>query len=278
MKELYRRSDTLIKDWLSDHFTDTDTFKNDPFLSVQKKPNGGLLQSKYIDLMPEPFLGNPDPENNLVVMLNLNPGYGETDAQFIGKKVVSERLANGYSEFAKTNPYLTDPSFHPAAYEWSRKRLIWLRSILDVDENDERLQFVLELCPWHSHKWGEARINNLNAAQIQYINDNVLVPATKAAKQSKAGFIVSVGKIYTKLYPELGFELVKEWEPDEKDSGWPKSRKTSKPKSVHFKYYKKVTGSETVKVLSIWIWGCNKTPCSEFLPLERSIVEYIRNH
>ena len=75
MKELYRRSDTLMKDWLSDHFTDTDTFKNDPFLSVQKKPNGGLLQSKYIDLMPEPFLGNPDPENNLVVMLNLNLFY-----------------------------------------------------------------------------------------------------------------------------------------------------------------------------------------------------------
>ena len=55
VENLYKRSDKLIKDWMSNDFPNTDTYKNDPFLTVQKKPNDGLLKPEYIDLMPEPF-------------------------------------------------------------------------------------------------------------------------------------------------------------------------------------------------------------------------------
>ena len=63
----------------------------------------------YLDLMPELFFGDPD--NNLAVMLNLNPGFGDTNKNFIGKKVVTKRLSKGYSSFAKSFPYLSDPLF-----------------------------------------------------------------------------------------------------------------------------------------------------------------------
>lgn len=277
MKYFFSHCDTLIKDWLSSSFITTGTYKNDPFLSVQKKPNGGLLQPKYINLMPEPFWGDPgDPDKkNLAVMLNLNPGYGNNDHKYIGKTAVAGSLSNGYPSFAKTNPYLTNPSFHPDAYDWWQKRLAWLKSIFG---EGEELPFVLELCPWHSHNWSEAGIVQFNKNQIDHIEKYVLLPAQEAVKNSVSGCIFSIGKVYTRLYPELGFKLVKEWEPDSSNKNWPTSPKTKKPKNVHFKYYKKDTETGTIKVLSIWIWGSNKTPCSEFLDIEKEIVEYIRTH
>lgn len=64
--------------------------------------------------------------------------------------------------------------------------------------------------------------------------------------------------------------------------GWPLSNKTKKEKNVHFLYYSKTiqtdSGAKIIKVLSIWLWGSNKTPCSEFLPIEKDIIQYVQTH
>lgn len=174
MRSFYNRCDTLIKDWLKNDFDKTSTYQNDPFLSEQKKPNRGLLKPEYIELMPEPFFGDPD--NNLAVILNLNPGYGLDDKKSIGKSKVKNKLCQGYSAFAKNNPYLSNCNFHPNAYNWWKKRYDWLKTLLGYNE-DDRKPFTLEFCPWHSSNWSEARINTINFIQKtsdihsrQYIN------------------------------------------------------------------------------------------------------------
>ena len=238
MSHFFHRCDNLIKDWQKNCFNTTKTFKSDPFLNVKKTGGkAGLLKPGYIDLMPEPFFG--DPENNLGVLLNLNPGCGKNDRKFIGKKVVKGRLHKGYSAFAKTNPYLTDPSFHPDAHVWWKKRLHWLEDLLDYKEND-RLPFIMGFCPIQSHRLTEAGITRLNSNQQTYIQHNVLNPAAYAAKHSELGFIISTGEVFTKIFPTLGFNLIKEWEPNTGISGWPKHPKTGKDQQVHFKYYKKM--------------------------------------
>ena len=57
IENLYEKSDKLIVDWMSSDFQNTDTYKNDPFLSIQKKPDGGLLKPEYIELMPVLYVG-----------------------------------------------------------------------------------------------------------------------------------------------------------------------------------------------------------------------------
>ena len=273
MKDFYDRCDALIEDWLNPHFNKTLTFRNDPFLKVQKKPNDGLLKPDYINLIPELFYGDPD--SNLAVFLNLNPGFGKNDSKYIGKASIKNQgvLSCGYSCFARTNPYLINPLFHPDAYDWWQKRLKWLKAIFEYSE--KKLPFIMELCPWHSKRWSDAGIAEFNTSQKQYIQQNVLAPAAYAAKNSVAGFVISIGKAYTTIYPSLGFNLVKEWKPGVGIHGWPRNPKTGKDKQVHFEYYKNLDG---IKILSIWLWGSNKTPCNEFLPIEKEIVTYIRNH
>lgn len=275
---LYKRSDKLIDDWLSNNFANTGTYKTDLFLSVQKKPNGGLLKPEYIDLMPEPFFGNPD--DNLAVILNLNPGYGEKDKFYISKDKVKNVLSNGYSVFAKNNPYLTDCKFHPDAFKWWKLRLKWLCNLelCCMGNNSGKLPFVMEFCPWHSHNWGEANLD-LSSPEIKdYIEKNVLLPAVYAVKQSVLGFVISIGKIYSDLYSCLGFIKEKEWSANSGITDWPISPRSGKPTDMHFEYYKKIIENQNIKVLSIWHSGSNYPPSNNFLLLEKEIIDYIRNN
>lgn len=276
MNNYFQHCDRIVSDWMNPGFLNSQTCKNDPFLSIQKS-NRGLLQQKYLDLMPELFWGDPD--DNVAVMLNLNPGFGTKDVNHIGKKKVSNILKNGYSSFAKTSPYFTDPHFHPDATNWWEKRYAWLTSLFG---NHAKYPFVLELCPWHSHNWSEAGISQFTQDQISFIDRFVLDPAYKAVQNSISGLVISVGKKYTEIYPQLGFHLEKEWGPEMSIPGWPLSNKTKKEKNVHFLYYSKTiqtdSGAKIIKVLSIWLWGSNKTPCSEFLPIEKDIIQYVQTH
>ena len=52
-----------------DPATNRSLLSSDPFLSISSVLSG----TPYYDVMPEPFLGNP--EDNLAVIVDLNPGY-----------------------------------------------------------------------------------------------------------------------------------------------------------------------------------------------------------
>ncbi len=271
---LFNHCDQMVSNWMNGSLT------NDPFLSTQKN-NRGLLKSDYIDLMPEPFWGNPNDSNKVAVMLNLNPGFGNQDKKYIGKQAVSRVLPNfqnSYSTFAQTSPYFTNHSFHPCATDWWNKRYDWLKSLF----GNASFPFVLELCPWHSHNWSEARIDIFTPQQKQYIETYVIDPAWKAAQRSVSHLIISIGKKYVDIYQNLGFTLEKEWGPGQHSSiksPWPQSNKTKKDKNVHFLYFSKcIEGEQKIKVLSIWLWGSNKTPCADFLNVEKDIIAWIATH
>ena len=269
INKYYSYCDKLVTDWLSPNFQSTDTFNNDFFLTRNSK----LKDPKYLDLMPELFFGDPD--NNLAVMLNLNPGYGETNKNFIGKSVVTKRLSKGYSSFAKSFPYLSDPTFHPDAADWWRRRERWLREdVLDEKALDGLHPFSIELCPWHSKKWNEALSSGFKDKNfLDFVEKNLLPVISYAAKHSTVGAVLSIGKVYCDLYESLGFECKRKWEPECKIHNWPHSTKTEKPKKVYFRYY--YSEKYKIKAICIWLWGSNKTPSSSFKDIEQQILKSI---
>lgn len=291
----YSQSKTIIQQWKKIILSDPDSYSSVPFLDTQNKGKG-LLIDKYIDLMPEPFWG--DPENCMAVMINLNPGYGEDDKWYIGRKAIHERgvLSGRYLAFAKKNPYFTNTAFHPAATVWWGKRLSWLHKVLNR-QGDYRLPFMTELCPWHSSKWAEAKI------KIDVANDNpdynyiqeVFKAAAYASSHSGTP-IISIGKA-NEVYELLMGSLQQTWRPEDNNLevlsdyienkqiplAWPQGKKKKNGKdekeefnkNVYFDYYKKEIDGECVKLLNIWMKGSNHTPSDEFLPIERAIIKYI---
>lgn len=286
----YSQSKTIIQQWKKINLSDPDSYSSVPFLDTQKKGKG-LLIDKYIDLMPEPFWG--DPENCMAVMINLNPGYGEDDKWYIGRKAIHERgvLSAGYLALAKKNPYFTNAAFHPAATVWWGKRLSWLHKVLNR-QGDNRLPFMTELCPWHSSKWGEAKIDVAKDNPV-YIQE-VFKAAAYASSKSETP-IISIGKA-SEVYGSL-MRLQQTWSPENKNLNilskyrenmqtplvWPQGKKKKKGeddkeefnKNVYFDYYKTEIDGKSVKLLNIWMKGSNNTPSDEFLPIERAIIKYI---
>lgn len=261
--------DKLVEDWLNPNFSSTDTYKNDFFLARSSK----LKAPQYLDLMPELFFGDPD--NNLAVMLNLNPGYGETNCNYIGKNVVSERLSKGYSSFAKSFPYLSDPLFHPDAFCWWNRRERWIKEdILDGKAPEGLHPFSIELCPWHSNSWNEALSGGLKDKNfLDFVDNNVLPVISYATKHSLTKAVLSIGKVYCDLYESLGFiHKQKEWEwgPNSNIQNWPCDPKTGKPKNVFFRSY--YSEKYDLKTICIWLLGSNKTPSRSFKGIEQQIL------
>ena len=269
IKKYYSYCDKLVEDWLSPNFPSTDTYNNDFFLARNNK----LKDPKYLDLMPELFFGDPD--KNLAVMLNLNPGYGEKDQFSIGKNVVAKRLSKGYSSFAKSFPYLSDPLFHPDATDWWYRRERWIKEDI-LDGNPDGLHpFSIELCPWHSNSWNEALSSGFKDKNfLDFVEKNLLPVISYASKHSTVGAVLSIGKVYCGLYESLGFECKRKWEPECKIHNWPHSTKTGKPKKVYFRYY--YSEKYDIKAICIWLWGSNKTPSSSFKDIEQQILNSLK--
>jgi hypothetical protein len=264
IKKYYSYCDKLVGDWLNPNFPSTATYKKDFFLTRNQK----LQDPKYQDLMPELFFGDPD--RNLAVMLNLNPGYGDTNKNFIGKNVVAQRLSKGYSSFAKAFPYLSDSLFHPDAFCWWHRRERWIKEdILDGKAPEGLHPFSIELCPWHSKKWNEALSGGFkDKSFLEFVEENLLPVISYAAKHSLTRAVLSIGKVYCGLYESLGFTLKQEWGPN--NPNWPCNSKTGKTKKVYFRYY--YSEKYDIKVICIWLWGSNKTPSSNFKDIEQQIL------
>lgn len=255
-----------------------DSFQ-DPFLSGFR-PGKGLLKACYWNLMPEPFWGDPD--NCSIVIINLNPGYRQDDHNFIGRSVMnsSEYLVNGYSNFAKKNPIFNNSSFHPDSTTWWRSRLEWIRKVFELSDDNQRLPFMLELCPWHSETWAQTRITKFTQAQKDYILDNVIVPAAYASQKATIPIVVSIGKA-DELYEQLGFKEIQKWGPNNHKgikTQWPQSKKKNgiiDDKHVYFTYYKHPKG---IIHLNIYMRSSNNTPSDQFLEIEKEIIDYIKTH
>lgn len=220
IQEYYEYCDGLVNDWIAKN---SNLPKNDPFLQ-----NSTILSGKpYFNIMPEPFLGNPD--NCSIVMINLNPGYTIGDDVKLSRQNTSKRFADnnlkGYSDFAKPFPYLSNPEIHPAGADWWEGRKEYLDRLVQAytGKNTTRFPFALELCPWHSNKWEEAKVKIDDAVYDRMIQ-RALIPAMYAVGKSEAKIAVVVGKAAVPVIEEAGFKLIQSWGPEKRVLGKKKGK------------------------------------------------------
>ena len=100
---------------------------------------------------------------------------------------------------------------HPVIFEegdggskWWGQRIDWLNRI--SGNRDENLKpFVVEICPWHSKKWGRLDYNNNEL--VKTIEENTLNPAFYAVQNAKiSNCVIAIGKDYCEVLSELGFK------------------------------------------------------------------------
>lgn len=277
---------------------------NDPFLSRSTV----LAGKPYFDVMPEPFLGDPD--NCSIVMINLNPGYTaedkddgvKADEDVLSRKAAATLCKNGYSSYAKPFPHLDDNPPHPSGAEWWKGRTDYLNRLVyqykDIPADTIKPRpFAIELCPWHSHKWEEAKIV-IDSVIYSQMQKRTLAPAFYAIRHSMVDFALAVGAAAIPVLEQNGFKLVQSFGPTKDIEGKPYPRvtdnnisfpnypKTTKKRKgvkigesdaeVFYKYYKK----GDLKVLSVSKTGSNNTPGPDYakLGIEKVILDFIKTH
>lgn len=101
--------------------------------------------------LPEPFLGRPDAP---VVLLNLNPGFSDTDDEWHGNPTFAANLrANLAHEMRPWPFYLLNPEFPSPGHGWWRTRM---RELIEATSAEAVAQHVLcvELHAYHSVSFG----------------------------------------------------------------------------------------------------------------------------
>ena len=191
--DFYKRCDDFITTWSE---KTQDCARKSVYLQASGGDKSFLYPQK--DYMPEPFLGNP--ENCLAVMLNLNPA--DPMEKFCYKDSYARQIiSDGYSNRAKEFSIFEEGD---GGSKWWGQRIDWLNRI--SGNRDENLKpFVVEICPWHSKKWG--RLDYENRKLVKTIKSNTLEPAFSAVHNAKIrNCVIAIGKDYCEVLSELGFE------------------------------------------------------------------------
>ncbi len=159
---------------------------------------GAIKAPMQYAALPEPYLG--DPENNLAVIININPGEAVLD--YLIQTVFSTHLTGTYSGYAIPFPYLCGKGCPAGQKWWQSKRLPWIKRMAILSgatepETTDVYPFALEMCPWHSREWEDMQLTD---DVKEYIINRVLEPAVEAVKHSKTRVVLVVGKdVYEKL-------------------------------------------------------------------------------
>ena len=128
--------------------------------------------------------------------------------------------------------------------------------------------FALEIVPWHSNNWSQARYS---ANQISWMQNVVIPLAVDAVKGSKLDFILMLGNNaqLCSVLQYMGFVKQNSWDDAMKSLSplWP--RKNGKPTHQYFIVWEhKQYG---VKLLNM-IANCSKPPRADFDPFLKNVV------
>ena len=302
IQNFYKQCDSIINQWISNNNA---LLNNDPFLNKQK-PKKGLLKKKYFDTMPEPFWGDPD--HCSIVMINLNPAYKEGHDKLFSREKTQTLCPNGYSDFAKSFPILNEDSYNPEGKEWWEGRKKYLDQLVQDYPNKEKISdnnlrpFAIEVCPWQSSTWADAKVKMEDGDLKKHINEYVIEPALYAIDHSQVDFAVAIGKPILDALLECGFRVMKSWGPNTDDpkyladnilpDNYPTTLKKGDteetPANVFFKLLVKEEeggregreGREKgrlIKVLCIKKDGSNHVPGPQYRKngIEQKILDYI---
>ena len=276
-KAFYDRCDQFINEWSKDPER---CALDSIYLKASKNEKSFLRKQK--DFMPEPFLGCP--EKCSVVMLNLNPA-DPMDKFRIDKGYAKQIIDDGYSNRAKD---WTIFEKNDGGSIWWSKREIWLNRILG-NQDASLKPFVIDICPWHSKKWG--KLDYQNSVLVETIKANVLEPAFSAVQNAQLRTcVIAIGKDYFDILLKLGFKEEVKFSPSGKslkvyienveDSQrsknwakteyWPRNNKQELSNRV-FAVLRKGEN----RILCIWSnkGGSNKPPQEKFDTLVRALIE-----
>lgn len=297
--------DNLVAGWLNGKYS------NDPFLKTQK-PGQGLLTPDYIATMPEPYYGNIN--DNLVTIVNLNPGYNDSPGNKPDCEVLSVcnmlKLFRGgdYHGYAQNFPVLQQNPYHARCAKWWLDRIGKLVRLSGMSLpkglvygqtsciSSDWLPFALDLCPWHSRRWKEIGLSiqdMLDDVGLQrLINQWFINPLVHGISHSKFGIGLAIGCPNIEMLKSVGFQAEMEWSGSNTHGlKWPRSNsgkntvrrfvylKLSKSPEDDEERWKNITG-ECVKVLGMTA-NQMKLPRDEFYGPDSvlsQIINYIKNN
>lgn len=166
----------------------------------------GNASSINLDELPEPYYGKPH-EDVEAVFINLNPGMSTGDdlesTKFFSKLTAPNPDGWLIKKFVKTKNYreyanscsCLDPNLRSnnpevCGVKWWQGldpksiggRMSWVRRIYDKADMCPSKVFALELCPFHSKRWGF----DLEENQVlkDFINEHVIEPAIVATVEN----------------------------------------------------------------------------------------------
>jgi hypothetical protein len=261
--------DKLIAKWLNDDERTLLVNKDCFFKADERVPtNSPVKLCRDKSEIPEPYWGNLGKCS--AVVINLNPGMGETNRNEFYENFAKSLCKKRFSEIAIDFPWLEEGL--PGSKFWQQKHrwIVRLCNILGKEISEERMPFALELCPYHSKKWNGNLLKN-EEVKI-HIERNVFAILETAIKNSLLPFALAVGKDCYNALIDCGFESVKNVKIcDCNNPIWPKRLSDNRHKSRGFALLEK----GNVRILCTWCsrGGSNTAPADDFEEVEKDILK-----
>jgi hypothetical protein len=254
-----------IQDW---NKSPEEFFRNDIFSTIYSGKDAFALLPESL---PEPYFGNP--YKNSAVILNLNPGPVREELQnrLTGTFITQGKAIENYNEFAKGFPYLTNFRNNKGG-DWWELRKSWLNRLIKTKTGNQStlFPFALEICPWHSQSWGKL---NLAKNETKIYLENLFAIAEAINNNSELKVIVSVGKLYCKIFDYLGYRKlieVNRYNFREFGLSYP-TNKNAVPADRTFSLYESPAGT---LIYNTWHTGGNKQPTSEWTEIEKFVLSF----
>lgn len=294
----YRFWDDFVGRWLAERKKEVSI--DDVSLAYQQSCN-----ELDFDILPTPYLGNPR-EGVDAVFLNMNPGLSEIGKRGEYRGVPLDdtqrfsllRKPNGWlikafmcesegsyrrfvDKWSCLNPDLRDYNPQVCGVDWwqglnPRKvggRAAWLQRIYNNCDMSPSRVFAIELCPYHSKKWGAA---HLNEPLLSFIREHVIDPACVAVHQNRLPFAVAIGKVFVNLLGELGAKMEHEWSYKNPVPGWPQNSKGNPTVRVYRMYVIQRGDCQATRFLVSWAQAnSNPPPSPHFGSVEQKIRSFV---
>lgn len=147
------------------------------------------------ELYPEPFLGKP---NVNVILLNLNPGFSDDDAEFHQRNdYFIEQARKNLTHQSDYGFYLLDPRINKSpGYNWWSKRL---RTLIEAcgQKNVAQNIFCIEFFPYHSTNFKKIETLESQKYSFQLINKAIKRNAIVILMRGRRPWIKSVPHLET---------------------------------------------------------------------------------
>lgn len=289
------------------------------FNSMQSQKNRNIAEEKArkfwnassinLDELPEPYYGKPHKDVD-AVFINLNPGMSTGDdlesTKFFSKLTAPE--ADGWliREYAKTkcyreyankwsclSPDLRNHDPEVCGVRWWQDiapnpiggRMSWVRRIYGKIDVCPSKVFALELCPFHSKRWGFDLAANQGLKD--FINEHVIEPAIVATIENELPFAIAVGAAIRDVLVRAGAKKEKEWICESKGQQrkvtddisdiwpmWEDGRCIVRGYQLYCIHRKEMSA----RVLVTWAPGGNTCPQYGFKKVEERIRQYAMNN